>query len=528
MINYYQENLIKLHIEGVFGKVISNSKNFGLVHQCVVFNKLNSSDLHSDNFTKIYRIEDYDEEEHLIQTKHKKLYVSAFGYDEIDNPRKLVKAYTNELFDDNLYNSFINSIKPVWHTVSEGSTNIRLTREQENLLKTCPVKMSKVKGVAGGGKTLVMAHLAVSEHLRTGKKVLVLTFNITLRNYLRYRINQVPQEFNSNMFEITNYHQFIKAKANNYKVHLNNLECFDDVKLFEGCKDEIEKYSCILIDEIQDYEYSWQKIIKDYFLEPGGTFAVFGDVKQNIYQRETEDVQDDLFASKERQIKTVVPGKWIEKLSVGFRFHNPLLATLALKFQKTFFFFFFNIEIPQNVHFVMFCNIKYQNLKMYDSKIISDLIVKIIRGYNLPINQTSILSSTADILRDVDFVLRNQYQIVTKTTCETKEVFDKIIQNHKGYNYRVNEEIKEVRRNKKLHFTIDCEGLTLSTIHSFKGWEADTVILLVQNYGTNYGVREDEAIPEIIYTGITRAKSNLFVINLGNEKYDDFFKQNIR
>lgn len=62
----------------------------------------------------------------------------------------------------------------------------------------------------------------------------------------------------------------------------------------------------------------------------------------------------------------------------------------------------------------------------------------------------------------------------------------------------------------------------LSTIHSFKGWEIDTLFLLIE--------KEDEkefANAELIYTGLTRARRNLVIFNLGNRKYDKFFKSEI-
>ena len=83
------------------------------------------------------------------------------------------------------------------------------------------------------------------------------------------------------------------------------------------------------------------------------------------------------------------------------------------------------------------------------------------------------------------------------------------------------------------HFTTDCDNLKLSTIHSFKGWEAETVILLLQpEMGENstyegYYIQERENTPALIYTALTRAKCNLFIINLGNNKYHQFFQSNV-
>ena len=57
--------------------------------------------------------------------------------------------------------------------------------------------------------------------------------------------------------------------------------------------------------------------------------------------------------------------------------------------------------------------------------------------------------------------------------------------------------------------------MKISTIHSFKGWESKMVFLIIDKYVAN-----DLALDEIIYTGITRCKEHLFIINMNNEAYD--------
>lgn len=60
--------------------------------------------------------------------------------------------------------------------------------------------------------------------------------------------------------------------------------------------------------------------------------------------------------------------------------------------------------------------------------------------------------------------------------------------------------------------------LKISTIHSFKGWESRAVFLIVENEVTQ------TEFDELLYTGITRAKENLIVINFGNENYHNVLK----
>ena len=62
----------------------------------------------------------------------------------------------------------------------------------------------------------------------------------------------------------------------------NITETLTCLKIFN---DQIEKYSAILIDEVQDYRTVWLRLIKKYFLADNGEFVVFGDSKQDIYNR---------------------------------------------------------------------------------------------------------------------------------------------------------------------------------------------------------------------------------------------------
>ena len=58
----------------------------------------------------------------------------------------------------------------------------------------------------------------------------------------------------------------------------------------------------------------------------------------------------------------------------------------------------------------------------------------------------------------------------------------------------------------------------LSTIHSFKGWESETIFLILEKM--NFQMTFDE----ILYTGLTRSRANLILINYGNLEYHNKLK----
>jgi superfamily I DNA/RNA helicase len=71
----------------------------------------------------------------------------------------------------------------------------------------------------------------------------------------------------------------------------------------------------------------------------------------------------------------------------------------------------------------------------------------------------------------------------------------------------------------------------LATVHSFKGWDINTLFLVVYSdeaftgSEASPGVRERISDEELVYTAITRCRHNLFVANLGDRKFHDFFSR---
>lgn len=199
-------------------------------------------------------------------------------------PSSNITAELNAIHSKKCKNEYqselISLIVGKWHSYKDGDADIKLTRRQTELVRSTQTRL-KVKGVAGSGKTLVIAYRAVEQYLRTGKRVLIITFNITLMQYIRMKINQVQADFPTNMFEITNYHQFFHSMMVRYAGQ--NFGDADDPEFFQKYANDIQKYQSIIIDEVQDFKSEWLRSIFTYFIEPKGSISVFGDGEQNIY-----------------------------------------------------------------------------------------------------------------------------------------------------------------------------------------------------------------------------------------------------
>jgi len=516
ILDTYQMNLIRLHIEGMLEKVITNPANFKLIKKLLFCTKCNTEEArkqfgnHSNNnkYTYVYG-------NNLLDNNNVDLFKDI--YFNIDNTE----------FDDINYKSFLGIITPKWHSCRQGD-QISLTTIQKNLSQSTASKQQKISGVAGAGKTQVLATRAVNAQVRTGGNVLVLTYNKTLRNYMKQRINEVRADFFWNKIHIDNYHQFFKNQALNFSLSLK-LNSFEDETFFENSEEQLQKYEAILIDEVQDYKSEWLKILNRYFLSKNGEFVVFGDPKQNLYGRPI-DKKGDINLG-------IIGGEWNKQLKEGKRFSNPQITKLATDFQRVFLSLLPTDDFGEIAQTTILSKIEYDNIGVgFTIRNLSEQLLQLITEKQLEIKETVILSQTAEVLRDLDYSYRKTTNKNTKTTFIQYEEFHRLMNKYKiddkskvSTNFKFKKDKDAIEHQKRMHFTMEDDLIKLSTIHSYKGWEAQNVIVILESEGTvDYCVPANLNSPEIIYTAITRAKESLFVINLGNTKYHSFFEKSIR
>lgn len=488
-ISTYKDDLYNLSIPSLLSYKIKDAKYYGIVTTAIYFHSERSEDIN-----------------HKIKTDK---FCPAYGYDNLTIENLEVyslKKQKSNLFSDDLYKEFQRILKPSFHTL-EQATEVRLSKKQSLLAKSS-AKQQKIRGVAGSGKTLVLSQRAVNSHVRHKDKVLILTYNITLRNYIHDQISRVRQEFNWKYFYINHYHAFIVAEANNHEIKDFDV---DDIDIFSQVENKIQKYQSIFIDEIQDYKEEWIKIIKRYFLEKDGEFVVFGDEKQNIYNIELVD----------KKPNTTIKGAWA-KLDESFRLSNEILE-LSEKFQNKFFPEKYEIDkaIPQQQSLVLSkSSIEYFNFEDKTLSELSSFIINTCKNSSIQPQDICILGHSNNLLRDLDYKIRKETNQKTYTTFETHEMLEYFKKKYPNDPHAIQCAVKEVQRNKRFNFWMNAGGMKLSTIHSFKGWEINTLFLIIDG---NSKFESDE----VIYTAITRCRNRLYLINIHDKKYDDFFRSEL-
>lgn len=486
-VESYKDNLFGLHIYGLAEKKALDKRFYGIVNTIVYF--------HNESTARINEFMQRDGREH---------YTKLLGRDALKT-LSLPKKYSEErtLFTNEIYKEMVRYCQPPFHTLEEGKDIIYSKRQSELTISEPGYK--KIRGVAGAGKTLVLAKRAVNAHMRHNEPVLILTFNLALKNYIHDNISDVREGFQWGNFKIINYHQFFIAEANNHNLSFSDLSDFDNESFFESVRNQIEKYKTILIDEIQDYKTSWIRMIKEYFLVPNGELIVFGDEKQNIYDNELDN---------DRKPNTTILGRWNE-LKESYRLGTSI-AKIASSFQQHFFknkYDTENIEIQKRNGVFDFTSI-YSEQYLYEFlpencafDTITSRIFQFAQENNIHPNDITIMGADIFTLRGIDYFIRLQHYENTMTSFESHEIFEKFKDDK--------EKLKEIRRNKKNALWMNGGTMKIITMHSFKGMETPAGVLLINN--------QKLISDELIYTAITRCRYKLYVLNLGNEKYNNFF-----
>jgi hypothetical protein len=516
----YKDNIYNLHSDVLFEKKFKNPKHYGLISCGVYFHKEKESAVLEFLKSRVISAENKNYIKHLS-------YYCIMGHDSLNCDSFVAYLSHNtrlfnysELFTEDIYQSIRRYLKPPYHRIEDGIP-IQYSPAQAELCISKENARQKIKGVAGSGKTLVLAKRAVNAHKRTQDKILILTYNLTLKNYIHDKINDVRENFSWDCFIIDNYHNFFTKQANNFSLLIEDLSDYYKIDFFLKSIPESYKFQTILIDEVQDYHESWIKIIQTSFLARNGEFVVFGDEKQNIYKLPLDQNREPKISG--------IPGAWIKKLNKPYRFAGKIasfakdfqIKTLKEKYNIDEYELAYQQEIDESPS-----RIEYQFLDRDTTpEEVCDVIFKIIRKYEIHSSDVAILNSKIDFNRQVDYTIRNQIRENTLSTFETQECYNKVKgDNFNHSSFSLDEQMEEIRRSKKCNFWHKSGVVKLSTIHSFKGWEIHTLFLIIED---EYNEKEFSTA-ELIYTGITRARFNLFILNLGNQKYHKIFTEIIQ
>ena len=434
---------------------------------------------------------------------------TVFGRDMLDKNVKIeqfiplinnnIKIHSNT----DWLSKFKNWISPPLH-ISEGQNLISerdLNDKQKRYIISRPGVIQKLSGVAGSGKTRVIAIRAASL-AKLGKKILVICYNITLKNYLKKEIEGTKYDFDPTNIDIFYFHDFCKAYREFRNIEYpdeGSMQKNDELEKEKIIRDKIENrnlsanYDAIIIDEGQDFKETWFKLLRNFLSQNGEMLIAFDD-KQNIY------------SIKKFKISGVGSGRW-GVLNKGYRLLNEHI-NLVNKFSNEFLTDFKSDEenpiIETNTqHTLPFEHnslSKWINVNnIVESR---DMVCEMLN--HLDKNQKLDFSDTAILVPDHD---------------EGINLREHILEYFKNKNLKISDIFSKnpdrQRDAKKIFNVFDSDRrLKMSTINSFKGWERRNIIILIP-------YKTDKNFDFKMYTSMTRVREKLIIINL-SERYKNF------
>lgn len=454
------------------------------------------------------------------------------GSDQLDNfsdkIARIIENRKEEKIDfSNINNENFNWISkvrfwlnPPFHELESGEP-ITLTPKQKSILDTNN-RHIRVKGVAGSGKTLVLAQKAANL-AQSGKKVLVVSFNITLWHYIRDCISRARYGFSWGSIEFTHLHGFCKnylrENGEKWGYYENDDDVFTEIipqKVIDlhksGKNKKNRQYDAILIDEGQDYVPRWYEMLCR-FLTSNDELIFVSDPMQNIYNREiswVDSMKNTKFRGRWRTLNETVrlPEKIMYETN---RFANLFINDSNESLQPVF------VNNSNNQLNFLDPHLVWRNELNVNKKknnIEQSLISKILIVFKwLTETKGEHPQDIIFLLPDHDEGLQlvNSFKIKNRGL-QVNHIFEK------KYNGK--------RSNlKKLGFWMKSPKLKMCTIHSFKGWELKNIVLITpKDLDKPSYLKQDkweEKIHKIIYTSITRTRGNLIVFNRMS-RYKDY------
>lgn len=384
----------------------------------------------------------------------------------------------------------------------------------------------RIRGAAGSGKSLVLAARA-AQIASEGKKVLVVTYNITLCHYLRglaarYQFQNISNAkdsiknitwvnfhywcktvfYDAGCAEI--YHQLWvrnKTDDDNAKNKLNEELPYLTGKILEEDTDNfVPRYDAILVDEGQDFQPLWWNILRKA-CQPNGEMLLVSDSTQDIYG--TSQAWTDN-AMKEAGFL----GKWAE-LPTCYRMPQKALekaAEFAKKYLPNS-----NAIVPQAQQELMLnpCLLKWVHTNPQNAV---QICVNEVFEMAMLSNPDSHPNDDILAMADIVFLSAEHYFGM--------KVVDKFNDTNINVTHTFANNSQETRR-QKLGFYMGCADIKATTLHSFKGWESRSLVIYI-------GEKDDDKSLALIYAGLTRIKrhtkcSYLTVVS-SSEKLKEFGK----
>ena len=343
-------------------------------------------------------------------------------------------------------------------------------------------RIRRVRGPAGCGKSFGLAARAASL-AAAGRQVLVLSFNVTLSNYLRTLVNARCQEYgaNSTLVTVTSFHGLCHRIVDDAQRAGVELTCpphrdeFDAlvIKAEQALSEEsMPRFDAVLIDEGQDFTLEWWNLLRHHVVRSDGEMLLVADPTQDVYEKQS-------WTDNERMLGAGFSGPWTE-LKGSYRMPGDIVP-IANAFAQ-----------------------RYLTGERLSGEVLADHDDVVQRS-----STTQRRWFNIDRSRELGGSIGHEVVrlLVENPTLSPRDVVF-LCENHDdgvdaveeietaGYAvHHIFSKHKPARAMRKRRFWPDADGVKGCTVHSFKGWETPALVM---------GIRRSESSRRLAYVAMTR------------------------
>ncbi len=375
----------------------------------------------------------------------------------------------------------------------------------EQKQKSLPEGQSFVRyrGPAGSGKSTVLAY-RTARAAALGKRVLLVSFHITMTNFLHDQLMRTGISFDFRNVTIRHFHGFLKDEMVEQGLWTSRLpgeeRTLSEYQVMVAQLQEPEergKFDAIYVDEAQDFDRPMLDQLATW-LRPCGEMVLMADHRQNIYRR------DGGRGKEEPYEKAVFRGRWRKLSAISRRLPDRLSDWLnGLAFAKQV----GDDEDP---------NLEPAQLRMgYGDEMIwidceateiMDWAVwarKFVKSLQNRDGKSLHVSDVAFLAADKSLGLQLKSRLIAEgldAESGIHDLFGSGMDRHK----------------KKRSMFLGNGKLCLSTIHSFKGWELSCIVVLWNGKSISMDDKTED-LNALFYTAVSRTLQHLIVINCDPE-----------
>lgn len=384
----------------------------------------------------------------------------------------------------------------------------------------------RIRGPVGCGKSFVLVHRALRAN-HEGREVLVVSHNVTMSHWLHDLISRSPYRVDKHRLGCNHFHAWCIQTASQAGL-LRRLpiwgRCESDVfgddgesalsdgNLFDeafralterfdsGATPEdlgLPRYGGIYVDEVQDFEARWLDLLAR-FLEQDGEMVIVADQRQNLYGREGgRDVPERGHRACRFR------GRWIQLGSRSYRLPWRAARFLEAFSQATG----LGDDEDEPIQPRMEPTLegteheRFGWIRATDNEEALELLAETIRWFQEfhPSDVCVLVPTHGWGLRAFERIKGDFGPIVHVFSTDGRE-----------------------RQARKKAFWKGRGELKMCTIHSFKGWQIENVVLLWPSPLPGDGY-PDAVRHRLFYSAASRALRNLFVIN-ADRGYDPLLR----